>query len=82
MLNSLEEDTTKKLWEKFGNLYQSKYLVNKFFLWKSVCLLRMGEGESITKDMNALKIVISQLLSMDIKIIEEKCISICSLLDS
>ena len=32
LLNVSREDYAKKLWEKLGNLYQSKTLVNKFFL--------------------------------------------------
>jgi hypothetical protein len=32
LLNVSGEDTAKKLWEKLGNLYQSKSLVNKLFL--------------------------------------------------
>ena len=32
LLNVFGEDSTKKLWEKLGNLYQSKSLVNKLFL--------------------------------------------------
>ena len=71
LLNVLEEDIAKKLWNKLGNLYQSKSMVNKLLLW-------------ISEHLNAFNIVISQLLSMDIKIIvEEKCISLlCSLPNS
>ena len=32
LLNVSREDSAKKLWEKLGNLYQSKSLVNKLFL--------------------------------------------------
>ena len=32
LLNVSGEDFVKKLWEKLGNLYQSKSLVNKLFL--------------------------------------------------
>ena len=46
LLNVSREDSTKKLWEKLGNLYQSKSLVNKLFCernyiisgWKMVTL--------------------------------------------
>ena len=57
------EDTTKNLWDKLGNLYQSKSLVNKFFLWKKLYLLRMSDGYSIKE---------SQLLSVNININEEE----------
>ena len=35
LLNVSGEATTKTLWEKLGTLYQSKSLVNKFFLQKT-----------------------------------------------
>lgn len=44
----------------------------------------MSDGDPITEHLNAFNTIISQLLSVDIKIIkEEKCISLlCSLPDS
>ena len=36
LLNVYGEDSAKKLWEKLGNLYQSKSLVNKLFLRKKL----------------------------------------------
>jgi hypothetical protein len=44
----------------------------------------MSDGSSVTEHLNAFNTVISQLLSMDIKITEEeKCIILlCSFLDS
>ena len=80
LLNVSEEDTVKKLWDKLGNLYQSNSMVNKLFVLKKLYLLRMNDDDSVTKQLNAFNIVISQLLSMDVKIIEEKkCISLlCS----
>ena len=46
-LNVSGEDTTKKLWEKLGNLYQSKSLVNKMFLEKKLYAIRMEDGDSM-----------------------------------
>jgi hypothetical protein len=79
-----EEYTTKKVWDKLGNLYQLKSMVNKLFLRKKLYLLRMSDGGSVTEYLNAFNTIISQLLFVDIKIIEEeKCISIpCSLSNS
>ena len=78
------EDTTKKLWDKLGNLCQSKSMVNKLFLRKKLYLLRMNDIDSFTEHLNAFNIVISHLLSVYINITEEeKCISLlCSLPDS
>ena len=32
LLSDYEEEFTKKLWERLGNLYESKSLVNQLFL--------------------------------------------------
>jgi hypothetical protein len=79
LLNVSEEATTKYLWEKLGKLYQSKSLVSKLFL-----NLRMRDGDSVAEHLNAFNTVVSQLVSVDIKISDEdKCISLlCSLPDS
>ena len=74
----------KKLWDKLGNLYQSKSMVNKLFLWNKLYILRMSDSDLVIEHLNAFNIIISQLLSVDIKITEEvKCISmLCSFPDS
>jgi len=73
----------KALWDKLGNLYQSKSLVNKLFPWRNLYQLRMNEGDSVSEHLNAFNTVVSQLLYFDIKISDDdKCISLlCSLLD-
>jgi len=83
-LNVSGEGTTNALWEKLWNLYQSKSLLNKLFLRKNLYNLRMKVGGSKTKHLNAFNTLLSQFLSVDIKISDEdKCISfLCSLLDS
>ena len=84
LLNVSEEATTKDLWEKLGKLYQSKSLVNKLFLRKKLYNHRMRDGDSVAEHLNAFNTVVSQLVSVDIKISDEvKCISLlCSLPDS
>jgi hypothetical protein len=79
-----EEATTKDLWEKLGNLYQSKSLVNKLFLRKKLYNLRMRDGDSVAEHLNAFNTVVSQLVSVETKISDEdKCISLlCSLPNS
>jgi hypothetical protein len=78
------EATTKELWNKLGNLYQSKSLVNKLFLWKKLYNLRMRDGDSVIENMNAFNTLVIQLLFFEIKILDEdKCINLLfSLLDS
>jgi hypothetical protein len=84
LLNAFGEDFAKKLWEKLGNLYQSKPLVNKLFLRKKLYHLRMEDGDSMTDHLNVFNTLVSQLISIDIKMEEEdKCITLlCSLPDS
>jgi hypothetical protein len=84
LLNVSEEATTKDLWEKLGKLYQSKSLVNKLFLRKKLYNLRMRDGDLVAEHLNAFNTVVSQLVSIEIKISDEdKCISfLCSLPDS
>jgi hypothetical protein len=84
LLNVSEEATAKDLWEKLGKLYQSKSLVNKLFLRKKLYNLRMRDGDLVVEHLNAFNTMVSQLVSVDIKIsYEDKCISLlCSLPDS
>jgi hypothetical protein len=84
LLNVSGEDSAKKLWDKLGNLYQSKSLVNKLFLRNKLYLLRISEGILVIENLNEFNTIISQLSYVDIKIIEEeKCVSLlCFLSDS
>jgi hypothetical protein len=84
LLNVSEEATTKDLWDKLRNLYQYKSLVNKLLLRKKLYNLRMRDGDSVADHLNAFNIVVSQLVSVEIKISDEdKCIILlCSLPDS
>jgi hypothetical protein len=59
LLNVLGEDSTKKLWDKLGSLYQLKSMVNKLFLKKKLFLLRMSDGSLVKEHLNAFNIVIS-----------------------
>jgi hypothetical protein len=83
-LNVSGESTAKELWDKLGNLYQSKSLVNKLFLQKKLYHLRMEDGDSVTKHLNAFNTLVSQLGFVNITISEEdKCITLlCSFPDS
>lgn len=56
------EDTTKKMWDKLENLYQSKYLVNKLFLQKKLYLLSLNDGDSVIEHLDAFSVVISQIV--------------------
>jgi hypothetical protein len=84
LLNVSGEYTTKELWDKLGNLYQSKSLVNKLFLQKKLYHLRMEDGDYVTEHINAFNDLVHQLVFVNITIAEEdKCITLlCSFLDS
>jgi hypothetical protein len=84
LLNISGESTSKELWDKLGNLYQSKSSVNKLFLRKKLYHLRMEDGYSLIEHINAFNALVSQLVSVNITIAEEdKCITLlCSLPDS
>jgi hypothetical protein len=75
LLNVSEGATTKHLWDKLGKLYQSKSLINKLFLRTKLHNLRMRDGDSVAENFNAFNNVVSQLVSIEIKISDEdKCI--------
>jgi hypothetical protein len=71
-----EEATAKALWDKLGKLYQYKSLV--------IYNLRMRDGDSVAENLNTFNTMVSQLVSVEIKISDEdKCINLlCSLPDS
>jgi hypothetical protein len=84
LLNVLGESTTKELWEKLRNLYQSKSMVSKLFLRKKLCHLRMEDGDSMTKHLNSFNTMVIQLGYANITLAEEvKCITLlCPFPDS
>jgi hypothetical protein len=71
------EDTTKELWDKLGDWYQSNALINKVFLWKNFYNLRMKNKDLVTHNLYTFNIVVIQLFFVDINISNEhKCISL------
>jgi hypothetical protein len=84
LLNVSGEYIAKELWDKLGNLYQSKSLVNKLFLRKKQYHLRTEDGDSVTEHLNAFNTLLSQFGYVNSTIAEEdKCITLlCSFLDS
>jgi hypothetical protein len=59
LLNVSGESIGKELWDKLGNLYQSKSLVNKLFLRKKLYHLRMEDGGSVKEHLNAFNTLVS-----------------------
>jgi hypothetical protein len=67
-----------------GKFYQSKSLVNKILLRNKLYNLRMRDGDSMVENLYTFNTMVSQLISVEIKILDEyKCISLlCPLPDS
>eukprot|EP00253_Pinus_taeda_P005572 PITA_05572 len=63
LLKVSRKATAKALWDKLGNLYQSKSLVNKLFLQKKLYNLRMKDGDSVTEHLNAFNIVFDEIVT-------------------
>ena len=64
-------------------MYQFKSLVNKIFLIKKLYNLRMKDGDSLVEHLNSFNTEVSQLVSVEIRHLDEdKCTSLmCSLPD-
>eukprot|EP00253_Pinus_taeda_P009586 PITA_09586 len=58
LLNVSGEAIVKAFWDKLGNLYQYKSLVNKMFLRKKLYNLRMKDGDSMKKHLNTFNTVV------------------------
>ena len=84
LLNVSRESTANELWNKLGNLNQSKSLVNNLFLRKKLYHPRMEDGDSVIEHLNTFNNMVSQLGSLNITIAkEDMCITLlCSLPDS
>jgi hypothetical protein len=83
-LNVSRESTANDLWDKLGNLYQSKSLENKKFLRKKLYHLKMEDGYSVIEHLNSFNTLVSQLGSVNNMIAkEDRCITLlCSFPDS
>jgi hypothetical protein len=80
LLNVSGVSTTKELWDKLGNLYQSKSLVKKLFIRKKLYHLRVEDGDSVTEHLNAFNNLVSQLVSVNITIVEKISVLLCYVL--
>jgi hypothetical protein len=59
LLNVSGKYLAKKMWDKMGSLYQSKYLVNKLFLQKKLYFVRMSDGSSMIDHLNEFNTMLS-----------------------
>lgn len=81
LLKVSSETTAHKLWNRIGEIYQNKSLINKLFLKRKLYSLKMNDGDLIAKHLNYFNLILIQLQSINVKIEEEdKCILLlCSL---
>ena len=84
MYNVMNEETATELWSRLETLYMTKSLSNKLYLKKQLYRLRMKEGIAVLEHLNFFNKVISELLTVDVKIDEEDkvLILLSSLLES
>jgi len=79
----VDEETVTGLWSKLETLYIMKSLSNKLYLKKQLYGLRMKEGSAVLEHLNFFNKVISELLTVDIKIDEkDKALILLSLFQS
>lgn len=75
LLNVAKEETTYKLWNHLGEIYQAKSMVNKLYLKRKLFYLKIKEGESLAEHLNSFNLLMSQLASVDVEVDEDdKCI--------
>ena len=84
MYNMMDEETTMGIWSRLETLYMMKSLSNKLYLKKQLYGLRMKGGTAALEHLNFFNKVISELLTVDVKIDEEDkaLIFLSSLLES
>ncbi|PHT54045.1 hypothetical protein CQW23_08507 [Capsicum baccatum] len=71
LANVIGLSTTKELWEKLEELYQTKSISNKLYLKEQFHKLQMAEGTTISDHLSVLNGIVSELESIGVKIDDE-----------
>ena len=71
LANVIGLSTTKELWEKLEELYQTKSISNRLYLKEQFHKLQMNEGTSISDHLSILNGIVSELESIGVKIDDE-----------
>ncbi|KAF3613766.1 hypothetical protein FXO38_36064 [Capsicum annuum] len=71
LANVIGLSTTKELWEKLEELYQTKSISNKLYLKEQFHKLQMAEGITIYDHLSVLNGIVSELESIGVKIDDE-----------
>ena len=71
MYNVIDKETVTGLWSTLETLYMTKNLSNKLYLKKQLYGLHINERTTMLEHLNFFNKIISELLTVDIKIDEE-----------
>ncbi|KAF3622233.1 hypothetical protein FXO38_31400 [Capsicum annuum] len=71
LANVIGLSTTKELWEKLEELYQTKSISNRLYLKEQFHKLQMAEGTTISDHLSVLNGIVSELESIGVKINDE-----------
>lgn len=71
LANVIGLSTTKELWEKLEELYQTKSISNRLYLKEQFHKLQMVEGTTISDHLSILNGIVSELESIGVKIDDE-----------
>ncbi|KAF3617937.1 putative leucine-rich repeat receptor-like protein kinase-like [Capsicum annuum] len=72
LTNVIGLSTTKELWEKLEELYQTKSISNRLYLKEQFHKLQMAEGTTISGYLSVLNGIVSELESIGVKIDDER----------
>lgn len=71
LANVIGLSTTKELWEKLEELYQTKSISNRLYLKEQFHKLQMVEGTTVSDHLSVLNGIVSELESIGVKIDDE-----------
>ncbi|KAK2970059.1 hypothetical protein RJ640_006532 [Escallonia rubra] len=74
----LTETSPTALWQKLEKIYMSKSLSNRLYLKKDLYQLQMDEGSDLGDNISEFNRLMSQLLSIDVKLGEDQAILLLS----
>ena len=84
LFNVSNEKSTKEVWDKLQNMYQTASAANKIFIMKKLYKLKMKEGTAMSNHINDLNTLLCQASSVGMTQDDEAqaIILLCSLPDS
>ena len=71
LYNVMNEETTADFWCRLESFYMTKSLSNTLFMKKQLYSLQMKEGTPILQHLNAFNRILSDLLTLEVKLEEE-----------